>query len=93
MGTDTAPEPVRPWHCGSQFSDWIDRNCERCVKYEPEGAPAACEIDHGIMQAMLDGTMPRDLAERCGWVEGEHPYTWDCPERVLSPAQLEAEGG
>jgi hypothetical protein len=55
------------------------------VKYEPDGAPAACEIDAGILEAMIDGDMPRDLAERCGWVEGEHPYSWDCPERVLSP--------
>lgn len=77
---------VRPWHCGSQFSDWIDRNCERCVKYEPDGPPAACEIDRGIMQAMVSGDMPLHLAERAGWVEGEFPYTWECPERVLSPA-------
>jgi hypothetical protein len=90
MSRPLAAENVQPWHCGSQFADWISVNCERCVKYEPEGAPAACEIDHGIMQAMLDGDMPRDLAERCGWVEDENPYVWDCPERVLSP-KAEAE--
>lgn len=80
---------VQPWHCGSQFADWLGLNCERCVKYEPEGAPAACEIDAGgIMLVMLNGEMPRHLAERCGWVEDGHPYTWECPERVLSAKEL-----
>lgn len=38
----------RPFHCGSQFADWQDRNCYRCKKFNEEApsiADAKCEID------------------------------------------------
>lgn len=88
-------EKVRPFSTGSQFADWCDRNCSRCVKYEPDGPAAACQIDHALMDAQIgDGSVPPEIAERLGYVEDiawndeGFFYTWDCPERVLSAAAL-----
>ena len=84
-----------PWHCGSQFADWLSLNCERCVKYEPEGAPAACDLDAAIFGAVMgDGQIPDEIAERLGYDDTHGmPYVFDCAERVLSPAALESAAG
>lgn len=89
-------ERSNPFSTGSQFADWCSRNCDRCVKYEPEGAPAACEIDHALLAAQCgDGSVTQDIAERLGYVEGTaftedgFFYTWDCPERILNATALQ----
>jgi hypothetical protein len=81
-----------PFSTGSQFADWLDRNCERCVKYEPEGAAGACSIDAALLTAQItDGSVPDEIAERLGYEPDKNYYTWYCPERVLSPKALARE--
>jgi hypothetical protein len=72
---------VQPFYCGSQFGDWIDRNCSRCSKYDPDEATGECEIDDALGMAYLgDGEISEEIARRMGYDEAV--YSWDCPERV-----------
>ena len=74
---------VSPFSCGTQFADWIDRNCMRCIKYNPEEATGECEIDDALISAYLgDGEVTEEIAERMGYRSAANLYTWDCPERV-----------
>lgn len=75
---------VRPFHCGSQYMDWLDRNCDRCTKgYDHERQESHCEIEEAMSFACIDdGCISTALARRCGITEETRThYTWDCPER------------
>ena len=56
-----------PFHCGSQFMDWIDRNCYRCAKGIMDPAPYPCELQEALDEAAaLDGSLAEDIAKRIG---------------------------
>lgn len=78
-----ADERKRPFHSGSQFADWQDRNCGRCWKFDIEAAfdESKCEIDAALGDAMFgDGTVSAEIALRMGFTDPVS-YTWVCPER------------
>lgn len=71
---------TRPFHCGTQFADWLCVNCERCAK------KGACEIESAVLDAARDdGTVSSAIAERLG---KPHPttYLWSCGEWEASAA-------
>ena len=73
---------VYPFHCGSQFADWLGRNCDGCVKYDPEEATGECEIDEALGVAFLgDGSVSVEIGRRMGAIGNELALTWDCPEK------------
>ena len=73
---------IRPFSCGSQFSDWQMSNCERCKKYsERIEDPPLCEIDYDLGMAYLgDGTVSPDIAKRMGYTDNQGKYNWQCGE-------------
>ena len=89
-------EHVRPFSCGSQYGDWRDRNCFRCVKsYEhaepkPKDGMGPCVIDNAVGIAYIgSGSVTPEIAKRMGYTgENEGAYGWDCPERDLVPEKL-----
>lgn len=67
---------------GSQYSDWVSSNCERCTKYNKEGV-SDCEIETALLCAYFDdGKVAPDIAERAGANEEENAgrYIWQCSE-------------
>lgn len=76
-----------PFHCGTQFcgtqfSDWQERNCFNCRKYDHDSGESTCEIDQALLVAMFgDGTVEDSIARRMGYTDHEGHYSWDCPER------------
>lgn len=83
-------DSVRPFSCGSQYGDWRDRNCFRCVKsYEhmepkPENGLGPCEIDNAVGLAYIgSGSVTPEIATRMGYSD-IGVYGWDCPERALA---------
>jgi hypothetical protein len=83
---------VQPFSSGSQFAEWEDRNCGRCVKsasntWDQVSTPCPvyqCVIDELLGLACInDGKVPDEIAERSGYLANQGKYTWDCPEREL----------
>lgn len=59
---------------GSQYMDWMDRNCCECAK-------EVCEYQRAISVAAIDdGTISNEIAKRMGYTDPLE-YTWDCPEK------------
>jgi D-arabinose 1-dehydrogenase-like Zn-dependent alcohol dehydrogenase len=71
---------------GTQFMDWMYRNCERCSKYSDDDAPT-CDLDALNTYALMeDGSYSLEDAVRLGYDPAhQNRYTWDCPERVILP--------
>lgn len=80
----TEETQVKPFYAGTQFSDWVHRNCHRCIKYNLDG-PSDCEIDMALFSAYFEyGFIPLTIAKRMGYAKEsgfEDNYSWDCPER------------
>lgn len=77
---------VRPFYCGSQFADWIDKNCENCKKSQ------RCDIQDALDEAYMgDGTVTAEIAKRMNY-ENKVPgyYSWPCNE-VESTTEEHAE--
>lgn len=74
---------IRPFHCGSQFADWEDRNCNRCYKSATDTRRGTCSLQQRLGEAYWgNGTVTAKVAERIGLNdETKFAYTWDCPER------------
>lgn len=90
---------VRPFSCGSQYGDWRDRNCWRCVKsYEkteprPNDGMGPCEMDNALGLAYLGtGRVSKEIAKRIGYKHEDSFYGWDCPERELAAKPKATEG-
>lgn len=71
---------IRPFYCGTQFADWIDRNCSRCAKYSFALDPATgktrapldpdrvCQIEMALFCASLgNGAVTAEIAQRMGF--------------------------
>jgi hypothetical protein len=78
-------ERINPFSNGSQYMDWLARNCDRCsLNYDHENqATRGCEIEEALSFACIDdGKVSAEIARRCGITAGTRThYTWDCPER------------
>lgn len=59
---------IRPFSNGSEFADWVERNCENCAKHNlnyPE-----CDIDIALTESYFgDGTISKEIALRMGYLE------------------------
>lgn len=79
--TEAEAEEICPFSNGSQFSDWQDRNCHRCRKYDVETFTGECDLDLAIFEAWAgEGTVSAEIGRRMGY-PGPLVYSWDCPER------------
>lgn len=83
---------IYPFSNGSQYGDWRDRNCFRCVKsYEskepkPIDGLGPCDIDNALGLAYIgSGKVKSEIGKRMGWDHNKPFYGWDCPERELKP--------
>jgi len=76
----TEQKRVRIFSSGSQYSDWVASNCERCTKYDLDDLPT-CEIDEALGVAYFeDGTVTEAIAKRAGYTEPNLAYVWQCGE-------------
>ena len=80
---------IRVFHCGSQYMDWTERNCDRCVlgssqDDDPKLDEMRCDMELMLVVACLDdGLIDRKTADGIGYTGGPpFSYTWDCPERA-----------
>lgn len=68
-----------PFSNGSQYSDWLSSNCERCKKYDYEHPELSCELENAIgIAAITDGKVTQEIYKRMGAESGN--YIWMCPE-------------
>ena len=75
----------RPFANGSQYMDWVERNCCHCKKYDPESETILCEIDEALTSGLFgDGNIDDSIATRMGLPDNPCIYTWDCPEKDLT---------
>ena len=68
---------------GTQYTDWMDRNCIQCKKFDIDKVSEEnCKIDFELCQAYCgSGTVPEEIAIRMGRKANPKAYTWDCPEK------------
>ena len=82
--TKIETETMRPFNNGTQFADWLARNCERCAKgADPNNPPPIleCDIDQALLEGYFgDGRIPLAIAERMGAVANKAAYSWVCGE-------------
>jgi hypothetical protein len=77
-----AEERAYPFHCGSQYGDWVARNCTGCRLFDAEEFKGRCDIDGALGDALADdGSVSTEIGRRMGLPGNELAYTWDCPER------------
>lgn len=82
--TVNAPPRIQPFDSGTQFGDWIERNCANCWKDRREdGKVYKCQIQKALDIAYIgDGLIPLAMAKRMGWKYWDQPrYSWRCPEQ------------
>lgn len=73
---------MRIFYCGSQYADWVDRNCGNCHR---EGK---CQLRAALVAAFWDdGRVTDDVARRLGYAGHERNYGWRCGE--LEPVETE----
>ena len=83
-----AENTTAPFHCGSQFYDWVEPNCCRCTKARTaNNGKHVCEIEKAIFESRCNhGDVSEDIAERMGYLDHSPPrqdgfsYTWPCGE-------------
>lgn len=81
-------DPIYPFHCGTQYGDWSDSNCVRCVHgAEAHNQQPVCEIEKALLTAFAgDGTVTPEIAARMGHTahsppaQERHSYVWPCNE-------------
>jgi len=74
-------QKVKPFDSGTQYVEWVARNCNRCKYGFTESDWYQCEIQYALDLAFItDGHVDRYIAEAMGWKD-QVPwyYTWDCP--------------
>ena len=73
---------IRPFCCGTQYADWLDRNCFQCAKgFDYEKSEYRCELQKALDEACAgDGTITEDIAVEIGYQKGL--YTWQCKQFV-----------
>lgn len=77
---------MTPFSKGSQYADWQDMNCCRCVKYVASNQEdQCCPIEWVLSIASIgDGTIPLSIARRMHAVlpDGSENgnYVWPCGE-------------
>lgn len=79
-----------PFSNGTQFMDWIARNCDRCsrCKVNEHGEDATeCDLWDALQAACEAEPVPAEVLSRIGYKPGA--YTWDCPERNCSRKRAE----
>jgi hypothetical protein len=69
---------IRPFSNGTEYSEWIDRNCENCVHVDwdhPDEPEADCPLLVGLSMAdWSDGTIDWALAYAVGLDDDEDRY-------------------
>lgn len=73
---------VRPFSNGTEFTDWLEGNCERCKKGAGySGEWPTCPIEDALTYAMFDdGTIDDAIADRIGPGEGIRRIAARCGE-------------
>lgn len=75
-------ETVIPFSNGTQYMDWTERNCCRCVKGWRESQGYKCDLEIALAKAsVFHGRITEAIAKRIGLPGNELALTWDCPER------------
>jgi hypothetical protein len=87
-------ERVRPFYCGSQYTDWTDANCCRCRRqpadWEDYSVPLACPIMAALSAAACDdGRVDADIARRMGYTGEPVCNIWQCAEFEVMDAAIE----
>lgn len=76
-----------PFHCGSQYMDWQERNCCRCSKCTWDAEDLGCDIAMAISACAITGDLSDEMAKRMGLPGNECAYTWACPEFAPQKAE------
>lgn len=65
---------VSPFSNGTEFSQWVETNCDRCTRaYDEDAEIYLCPIQEALDMASLDdGTVDADVARRMGFGGGLH---------------------
>jgi len=80
-------DTVRPFHCGTQYGDWIDVNCCACKKGYREGETREdCDLELALVYACFcDGEVSKEIAKRLGVPDDCTVYNWRCTEFEEEP--------
>lgn len=85
MSTENATG-IFPFHCGSQYADWIEKNCAYCKRAWPmddHGEPigeATCDLEVAVAETYAGVGLTEVQAKRMGYDEAERHYCWPCGE-------------
>lgn len=81
---DKQTDRVRPFFCGTQYADWVTRNCEECKRgFYQNGDKLVCEVEEAItIAAISDGYVTPEIAQRMGYDDSLVLtwLTWQCAE-------------
>lgn len=82
---------IRPFSNGTQYADWLARNCDQCRKgIDNIGQPGdwpICDIESALTYAYGgDGAVTPEIARRMGRSNGyPQGYVWTCAELDAGP--------
>lgn len=80
-------EGVRPFSNGTEFSDWTERNCDRCVRRGPSDTGSECRLERALAVAYFgSGEVTVDVARLINRA-GDDRESFVCGERVLRPEE------
>jgi hypothetical protein len=87
---------IFPFHCGSQYADWMDKNCGNCRKSRPADEHGNyighaydgqfCDLEDSVSATYAGRGLTDGEAKRMGHPK-EHYYCWPCAE--IEPATPE----
>ncbi|GAV24785.1 hypothetical protein ciss_07180 [Carboxydothermus islandicus] len=80
------------FHCGSQYADWVDRECGPCEYYDPKADQYYCEILKIADEAALGVEHPVPKELELIDILAYHPYR--CKRRKVREDHVKyARGG
>lgn len=74
------PNLITPFYCGSQYIDWVGRNCDNCqMGYDENHGKYKCHIQGAFDHASIsDGYINKDIFIESGGNLEDMKYSWKC---------------
>jgi hypothetical protein len=89
-------ERVYPFANGSQFGDWVEKNCDNCTRSPKAKGDPTCDLEVAIWNAYYGtGSITEEIARRMNYLTPDGRtralcYSWPCNE--ILPISEEVRG-